>query len=200
VLEFRAATGFSSSAGPGGKQPSIIIWGRVQDGRLMLEPSFQVVTRPSLPRKPGPYAIEATAADGSQLFSLSFDANDVADIQSGSRHFAFAVPLDPARAAQLNTLRLRGPGAQLSAIARSQSDVKRGVRSDAVRVGRQGDMVTLEWDAAAHPLIVVRDPDTGEVLSLARRGRARIATGKPELNLELSDGVRSYELRRAISR
>jgi hypothetical protein len=190
VLEFRATTGFSSSAGAGGKQASVIIWGRVQDGRLMLEPSFQVVTRPSLPRKPGPYSVEAVAADGTPLFSLSFDANEVADNRNGSRHFAFAVPLDPARAAQLNTLRLRGPGAQLSAVARSRSDVKREVRSEAVKVGREGDAVTLEWDATAHPLIVVRDPDTGEVLSLARRGRTRISTRKTEVNLERSAQLR----------
>jgi hypothetical protein len=49
-------------------------------------------------------------------------------------------------------------------------------------------------------MIVVRDPDTGEVLSLARGGNVRIPTGKTEVDLTVSDGVRSYELRRAISR
>jgi hypothetical protein len=200
VLDFRASAASGTTAVAGGKQPSIIIWGRIENGRPVLEPSFQVVTRPSLPRKPGPYTIEATAADGTQLFSLSFDANQVADKPNGGRHFAFAVPLDPARAAQLNTLRLRGPGAQLSAVAQSRSDFRRGVPADAVTVGREGDAVTLRWDATAHPMIVVRDPDTGEVLSLARGGSARIPTGKAELDLEVSDGVRSYGVRRAISR
>jgi hypothetical protein len=200
VLSFRAAAASSTSAMAGGKQPSIIVWGRVQNGQLVLEPAFQVVTRPSLPRKSGPYALEATAADGTRLFSLSFDANQVADKQNGSRPFAFAVPVDPALASRLTTLRLTGPGAQVAAVAQSRSDIKRGVPAQAVTAKREGEAVTLQWDAGAHPMIVVRDPDTGEVLSMARDGSARVLTGKAELDLEVSDGVRSYRLRRAINR
>jgi hypothetical protein len=200
VLSFRAQAASGTSAMAGGKQLSMIVWGRIQNGRLVLEPSFQVVTRPSLPSKPGPYSVEATAADGRRLFSLSFDATPVADKGSGSRHFAFAVPLDPALATQLTTLRLQGPGAPFAAVAQSRGDLTRGVRPEAVNVKREGDGVTLQWDAGAHPMIVVRDPDTGEVLSMARGGSARIPTEKAELVLEVSDGVRSYGLRRAISR
>jgi hypothetical protein len=35
---------------------------------------------------------------------------------------------------------------------------------------------------------------------MAREGRARIVTGKAEVDLLVSDGVRSYGVRRAISR
>ena len=40
-------------------------------------------------------------------------------------------------------------------------------------------------------MIMVRDPDTGEVLSFARGGRAEVRTGKRNLDLLVSDGVRS---------
>ncbi|HET6836488.1 MAG TPA: hypothetical protein VFH24_00525 [Gemmatimonadales bacterium] len=198
VLAFRSAA--ASSSIMAGKQLSMIVWGRIQNGHLVLHPAFQVVTRPSIPPRPGPYTLEATAADGTRLFSLSFAANPVADKQNGSRHFAFAVPVDPALAAQVAALRLNGPGAPLAAVAQSRGDLKRGVSADAVTLRREGDGVTLQWDAGAHPLVVVRDPDTGEVLSLAREGRARIVTSKARLDLEVSDGVRSYGVRRAISR
>jgi hypothetical protein len=46
----------------------------------------------------------------------------------------------------------------------------------------------------------VRDPDTGEVLSFARGGDARVWTRKPVVDLEVSDGVQSQRVRRAISR
>jgi hypothetical protein len=200
VLSFRAAAAASFSGTAAGKQPTIIVWGRVQNGRLVLEPAFQVVTRPSLPKRSGPYTLEATAADGTRLFSLSFDANHVADKPNGSRPFAFAIPVDPALASRLTTLRLTGAGAPVAAVAQSRADLKRGVTAQDVTTRREGEAVTLEWNAAAHPMIVVRDPDTGEVLSLARNGRARIVTGKAELDLEVSDGVRSYRLRRAINR
>jgi hypothetical protein len=47
---------------------------------------------------------------------------------------------------------------------------------------------------------MVRDPDTGEVLAFVRGGDARISTGKGELDLEVSDGVQSQRVRRAINR
>ncbi|HZI75571.1 MAG TPA: hypothetical protein VFD73_16440, partial [Gemmatimonadales bacterium] len=58
----------------------------------------------------------------------------------------------------------------------------------------------LKWNAATHPMIMVRDPDTGEVLSLLRGGTAMVQTAKREVVLEVSDGIGSHRLRRAISR
>ena len=91
-------------------QPAILVWGRIVEGRPVLEPAFEIVTRPSLPRRPGPYSVTATAADGSRLFTLSFDAPMAADAPRGNGHFAFAVPLDQAAASRLDELRLSGPG------------------------------------------------------------------------------------------
>jgi hypothetical protein len=63
-----------------------------------------------------------------------------------------------------------------------------------------GGQVRLLWNAAAHPMVMVRDPDTGEVLAFARGGDARVWTSKSELDLEVSDGVQSQRVRRAINR
>jgi hypothetical protein len=47
---------------------------------------------------------------------------------------------------------------------------------------------------------MVRDPDTGQVLSFARGGNVRVWTEKRQVDLEVSDGTRSHRVRRAISR
>jgi hypothetical protein len=60
--------------------------------------------------------------------------------------------------------------------------------------------VRLQWNSAAHPMVIVRDPDTGEILSFARGGDARVWTSKAVVDLDLSDGVQSQRVRRAISR
>jgi hypothetical protein len=53
--------------------------------------------------------------------------------------------------------------------------------------------VSLQWDAAAHPMVMVRDARTGEVLSFARGGSVTLpATG--DLELVASDGVGSRVL------
>jgi hypothetical protein len=201
VLAFRGTSAMTSGAALGQKQPALLVWGYVVNGQAVLEPAFHVTTRPSLPDAPGPYSIEATGSDGSRIFALSFDAKPVADDPQGGRHFGFAVPLDQARAAQVTSLRLVAPGARAAGMSQSVARVGRRAATDSVVVRREaGGQVRLLWNAAAHPMVMVRDPDTGEVLAFARGGDARVWTSKSELDLEVSDGVQSQRVRRAINR
>ena len=201
VLAFREASAIKTQTPLGLKQPTLLVWGHIVNGQPVLEPAFQVTTRPSLPAAPGPYSIEATATDGSRVFALSFDARPVADDPQGSRHFAFAVPLDPTRAAQVRNLQLHGPGARVAGVSQSVARLNRSAVTDSVVTRREaGGQVRLQWNAAAHPMVMVRDPDTGEVLSFARGGDARVWTSKARLDLEVSDGVQSQRVRRAINR
>jgi hypothetical protein len=197
IMSYRQANVSAISAGV--QQPSLLVWGRIVDGRPVLEPAFQIVTRPSLPHRPGPYSVTATAADGTQLFTLSFDAAVAADGPEGGGHFAFAVPLDPARATRIASLRLAGPGGMVAS-SRPIASLQLGGAASPVTARREGQSVVLQWNASVHPTIMVRDPGTGRVLSFARGGNARVWTSKGELDLELSDGVKSQRLRVAINR
>ena len=181
-------------------QPCILVWGRIVNGQPVLEPTFQIVTRPRMPQTRGPYAIEAQAADGSSLFNLSFDATVGADAGQNTRYFAFAVPIDHSTAARLGTVRLTGPGTRLAAVRQSRELLQRGPVPDRITARRETGTIALQWNAAAHPMLIVRDPDTGEVLSFARGGNARVWTGKTAVDLEVSNGVQSHRERLAISR
>ena len=44
-------------------QPCIIVWGHIANGAVVLEPSFEVLTHPSLPARSGAYALRALDAD-----------------------------------------------------------------------------------------------------------------------------------------
>jgi hypothetical protein len=181
-------------------QPCILVWGRIVDGRAVLEPSFQIVTRPRLPKGSGPYTIDARGADGSSVFTLSFDGVAAGDDQQGRKYFAFAVPLDQAKAARLGSLRLTGPGIQVAAVNQAREQLQRGAAADNITGRSETGAVRLQWNASLHPMLMVRDPDTGEVLSFARGGDARVWTGKKALDLEVSNGVQSQRVRLAISR
>jgi hypothetical protein len=183
-------------------EPALLVWGRIVNGQPELEPVFEIVTRPSVPRRPGPYSVEGTTADGQRLFGFSFDATTVADGAHDFKHFAFAVPLDQARAAQLASVRLSGPGGRAftRAPAATAAAIARTTDSDDVSVQAESQGINLRWNAAAHPMVIVRDPDTGEVLSFARGGNARVWTAKRQVDLDVSDGTRSQRVRRAISR
>jgi hypothetical protein len=199
VLEFRGSA--QSIAGSGTVGPSILVWGHIENGRAVLEPGFQMVTRSSLPTRPGPYTLEGRAADGSRLFAFSFQTATVADGSNRSEQFAFAVPLDPDRAAQLQSISLNGPGGQATTTASAAAArVNGAAASDEVSVEPESQGVVLKWNAQTHPMIMVRDPETGQVLSFARGGTARVWTQKRQIDLEVSNGVTSHRLRRAISR
>ena len=51
----------------------------------------------------------------------------------------------------------------------------------------------LTWDATSFPMALVRDPATGEVLSFARNGRVDLHLASEEIEVLLSDGLRSSE-------
>jgi hypothetical protein len=177
-------------------QPSLLVWGHVSDGKLVLEPAFQVNTRPSLPARPGPYSLEARAADGTTLFAFSFTPDEIADVPGSHQAFAFAVPISAAKAAGLASIRLSGHGREAVV-----TPLQAGAMDDSVQVRQVGrGRVGLRWNARAHPMVMVRDGETGQVLSFARGGAVELATSKAQVDLVLSDGVRSRLRRVRVTR
>jgi hypothetical protein len=188
VLNYRAtetdvAAGFAQAM-----QPCLLVWGRIVNGEPVLEPAFQIVTRPSLPRRAGAYRIAATAADGSRLFELGFTPVPVADDPRADAHFAFAIPLPPERAARLDRVRLSMPGRPAVSLRAAGTSVTAGAASIRTARVRPG-VIALRWDATAHPMALVRDPATGRVLAFARGGQAELVTSGDDLDVQLSGGV-----------
>jgi hypothetical protein len=185
-------------------QPCLLVWGHIRNGELVLEPSFLVNTRPSRPRRPGPYRVEARAGDGSSLFSFSFAPSEIADAPGNQQSFVFAVPISEPAAARLTTLRLSGGGREvlrtgLQAPA-PNAQPRGGVTPLAVEARRvAGGRVGVRWDARTHPMVMIRDAETGEVLSLARGGSVQVSSFKREVDLVLSDGVKSRVQRVAVA-
>jgi hypothetical protein len=172
-------------------QPALLVWGHDGADGLVLEPAFRITARPTLPSSSGPYQLEARASDGSLIFSHSFAMNEVADLPGGHRSFAFAVPLSEADAGRLSTIHLSGAGRSTVLSAATLPATAPGAATGPEVRRRAGGRVGLRWDAAMHPMVMVRDPETGQVLAFARGGEAEVYTSKPEVDLVLSNGVAS---------
>jgi hypothetical protein len=199
VLEWRTARADIVMGVGEAVQPCLLVWGRIVDGEPVLEPAFQVVTRPRLPDRRGPYSVEASTADGSALFHLSVAAKRVADDKHGSEHFAFAVPLPAEDAARLAAVRLAVPGRPaVSVRAADEGVAAQAPALQATSLG--GDRVALSWDASRHPVVMVRDPATGQVISFARGGRSEVVTDRPDLDVQLSNGVTGRAMRITVPR
>jgi hypothetical protein len=182
-------------------QLCLVVSGHIRNGELVLEPAFQVNTRPRMPRRSGSYSVEALAEDGSKVFSLSFTPSRVADGESEHQSFVFAVPISRAQVTRLHTLRLAGPGGQKVRSRTQPAAPQLGATlpPDSARVRRvAGGKVGVRWDARRHPLVMVRDVETGEVLSFARGGSVDVVSRKRELELVFSDGVQSRVKRVAV--
>jgi hypothetical protein len=118
---------------------------------------------------------------------VRFDADEVADLPGGAeRHFAFVIPLDPALEQELSGLRVRAgvrTGARLATLA-SADPSPTMTRANA-------QQVDVRWDAVRYPMVMVRDAVTGDILSFARGGSARLWTRGSNFVLHFSDGVKS---------
>jgi hypothetical protein len=187
VMDFRGSESFVTGLSEA-VQPGLLVWGRIENGRAVLEPAFRVTARPRLPNRPGPYRIEGRAGDGSRIFGFDFAPLEVADDPMESKHFVFVVPLRAERAERLASLALDGGGVHASLAQVSSDPVT-------VQATRAGGRVALRWDVRKAPMIMVRDPVSGEVLSYARGGSAEIETERSDLALTVSNQVRSRDLR-----
>ncbi len=74
-----------------------------------------------------------------------------------------------------------------------------GARIAPVAVGRTADgRVSLQWDAAAHPMLLVRDGATGQIMSFARGGHIELPAATSQLSVAFSNRVQSGEVRVAV--
>jgi hypothetical protein len=184
------------------EQSCLLVWGRIHNGEMVLEPAFQVTTRPRMPRRPGRYSVDATAEDGSKLFTLSFNPSQIADARGEHESFVFAVPISDTQAGRLHALRLSGPGGQkvLNRVAPAGAGVGANLVAEPAQVRRvPGGKVGVRWDARQHPMVMVRDAKTGEVLSFARGGSVDVVTRSQQVDLVFSDGVQSRAKRVAVA-
>ncbi|HEX6924526.1 MAG TPA: hypothetical protein VF167_03825 [Longimicrobiaceae bacterium] len=182
---------------------SLLVWGRIEDDGIVLEPAFQVDGPGSMPAPRGDYRVEGLDAAGNSLFSYAFAPTTVSDGRPGARNFALRLPVDGDVADRLATLRVTGEGRSASVSANPVEPSESRLRvPDARPPLRRVDAETVElsWDADRNPMVMVRDPATGEVLAFARGGRARVSSRAAELELSYSDGLRSATQRVPVGR
>ena len=186
VMNFRASEGGAGAATAGIIRQTLLVWGRSGPDGLVLEPAFELAARAALPTRGGSHVLEGFDGAGIRLFRVAFDP--VAVAHSDESHFAFALPADLAQPDRLATLRLSGNG-------RTTERATRATPAPAPAAQRLGaGRVALDWNARDYPMALVRDPVSGRVLSIARRGSVSVhAAGA--LDVVFSDGVRSVRRR-----
>jgi hypothetical protein len=171
---------------------TLVVWGRIERGQLVLEPAFSARTKPVLPARPGPYRIEARSASGRVLFSYPFEGEQPADVEDPTaRQFAFAIPMDDSVAQSIS---------RISLISQSGLRSERGVRSTPAgspaafeaMLDTPGE-VSFRLTDPSVPLAVVRDRASQRIVAFVRpHGQpVKVRVRGVDFDVELSDGVRS---------
>ncbi len=168
------------------REPSLIVWGRIRNGQLILEPAFEATTEARLPASPGPNLLVGFDAAGGEAFRLAFSATPVADAPDAEEQFAFAMPLRMVRGS-LARLRLESRGERAELVT---TGARAAARPTELRVSRAGGASTVRWNATEYPLAVIHDA-TGRILTLATGGRVTLDDAAGALDVTLSDRARS---------
>jgi hypothetical protein len=201
VMTRRAAAGFETSAQTSGE--GLLVWGRVVDGRIELEPSFRV-TAPITPAPRGAtHQVELLDAAGSALLSLPLEAQTVDHVDAGHEHRQFAVvlPWSATLEQRLQQVRVRDARVPTRAAVQRAGTAPavgapgvgaRALADDpAARLDRSARAVRVGWDNNAYRMAMVRDAATGQIMGFVRRPGASVATGGRGVEVVFSDGVRS---------
>jgi hypothetical protein len=202
VLEYRAASGVRAAAmGAGSSTDGLLVWGRVIDGRVVLEPSFRVLAPVTPVTSGGSHRVELLDAAGGTLLQLAVNAERVDhETAHDERQFAVVLPWSQTLEQSLARVRVRDVRQPLAAAERvSTAASVRGVESVAPALpDPQGDVTALgatrsavRWDASAYPMAMVRDAGTGALMGFVRRSGDVVTTNGRPVEVVYSDGVRS---------
>ncbi len=195
ILAFRASSALGDvqvpeiQAAPPQAQDCLMVSGRIRNGKVEIDSSFQVHTLPT-PTDGGHYSLLLLDGAGKELLRVPFEPTLIADSHGGEeRHFLVVVPLEATVQEALAGLQVQRMGT-LVAERRSSERPLAAVREPIARAMKPGK-THLGWDHQMHPKVMVRDPRTGEIIAFLEGGSAYLETDARELECTFSDGVRS---------
>lgn len=172
------------------KEPVLLVWGKRSMGQLTLEPVFAMQGVPSATSE-GDHLLQITTTMGGTI-STSFALSPVEDTDDPTAAiFAFTIPQGQFKGSALHSLQVTKNGECLSNLGTRHLRANPQRQSTPSLVEWDTGKVHLSWDDSIHPLVMLRDSLTGEILSFARGGSIFIPTMAEDFEIVLSDGLNS---------
>lgn len=180
----------------------VLLWGRSDANGTVLEPAFSVVAQPTPEAANANFVADLYDEMGGLIASHRI-ASDEVDHDAGQQQFAVVVPLAPAQQQRVSRIVLRSLRSPLpAAVVRSALTQTAAFRSDsAASVVALAPQVRLEsvaggrrranWNNQAYRMGMVRDRNTGEILSFLRKPGDEFRTDGRAVEVVFSDGARS---------
>ncbi|MCU0648712.1 MAG: Ig-like domain-containing protein [Gemmatimonadaceae bacterium] len=194
VLDLRAQTVLSITAAA--PTNALVLSGAIANGTVTLDPGLTTRTTPTTSDPDGRYIAEGRALDGRVLFAQRFTPFRVDDARREQEAFVLAIPVGESVQAQVHEIVVRRVSGGAQASRSRLVSVSESAHDVTVTRSTSGGAV-LAWSTVQHPMLVVRDRESGMTLAVARSGALDLSTFGPPDRLEvlLSDGVTSATYR-----
>ena len=197
-MQYRSASGGVSP--PSAPSEGLLVWGRVVNGQIRLEPAFRVTAPVSATAVLASHRLELLDADGTTLLDTPIEAQHVDHATAtDERQFAVILPWSTTLEARLASIRVRDVRSPLAAVERKSARMTApgtGGTPVAPQLQAQVDRTTdgrarVTWNSSAYPMAMVRDASTGALMGFVRRSGDAVVTGGRAIDVIFSDGVRS---------
>lgn len=180
------------------KQPiehgAVLVRGWIGDAAADLEPVIPTAAPPSFTDAgAGPYLLRGLGDGGELLFELRFGEASLASIPGRpGHHFMLVAPVGAGGSLALASIELDAAnGRKAARQARWPAEALLDGLQRVQLAVRDDGAVGLQWDAESFELLQLRDSVSGAILALDRDGDVAVQIAGGELDVALSDGVRS---------
>jgi hypothetical protein len=210
-----SATGAQGSTDQ--KQDCLLVWGRLINGVMTLNPGFVIQAVPTAPDKNGTYQTEVLNAAGAVMGQMTFEPKATCEGEGQPMGFAMAVPINTAKAMtfgasttgtteapavsgirvsrngeQLATREVHSPALAAKKLALAGSNATNILAAARALTVAEGT-VRFTWDATLYPMAMIRN-DKGQVIAFAKGGSIDLSTKSRRLDVDFSDGTTSTML------
>ncbi len=211
VMQYRSASsGISTVDAPGAAGAStsasgegLLVWGRVSNGRIQLEPAFRVQAPATVASVASSHRLELLDVDGNALLDTPIQPERVDHASaSDERQFAAIVPWSAELEQRLASIRVRDTRAPLLSVLRRSASMTAPVGvpagATATRPSLQSKVerdpagrMRVTWNSADYPMAMVRDAATGALMGFVRKSGDAVVSGARTVDVVFSDGVRT---------
>ena len=201
VMQYRSTSGGVSSTDAPGE--GLLVWGRVVNGQIQLEPAFRVNAPVSAGAVSASHRLELLDADGTTLLDRQIETQRVDHATAADeRQFAVIVPWSATLEARLASIRVRDVRSPLSSVVRRSARMTAPAAGGTPVVPQQAQVqaqvarttdgrARVTWNSSAYPMAMVRDASTGALMGFVRRSGDAVVTGGRAVEVVYSDGVRT---------
>jgi hypothetical protein len=173
---------------------TVLVRGWIGDQGAELEPVIPTAAPPSFSGAgAGPYRLRGLDDAGEVVFELRFGDEVLASIAGRpGHHFMLVAPVGAGGSLTLAVVELDAADGRVDArLAKWSAEALLEALASVQMTNLGDDGVNVSWDAERFELLQLRDAATGAILALDRDGEVVAAVVGSELEIALSDGVRS---------